>query len=83
VGGSGKYRFNPDELTFSVGDELTLVLTSETEFHTFTVKDLDIDVAVDAGKSESLTFKFDTPGTYELICIPHQSLGMRGAITVE
>ncbi len=77
-GESGKYRFDPDEFTFSNGDEVTFVLTSEGEFHTFTVNELDIDVAVDAKATESLTVKFDKPGSYELTCIPHGALGMKG-----
>lgn len=82
-GKSGKYRYTPDEFTFSTGDEVTFVLTSEGEFHTFTVNDLDIDVAVDSNATETLTVKFDKPGTYELICIPHRALGMKGVITVQ
>jgi len=82
-GKSGKYRYNPADFTFSTGDEVTFVLTSEGEFHTFTVSDLGIDVGVDANATESLTFKFDKAGTYELICIPHQTLGMKSTITVQ
>ena len=29
------------------------------------------------------SFTFDKPGEYELVCIPHESLGMTGTITVE
>ena len=38
---------------------------------------------VEAGDTESLTFTFDEPGTYDLICIPHESLGMVGKIIVQ
>ena len=81
-GGSGAYMFGPSEFTFSVGDTITLELTSEGEFHTFTVDDLGIDVSVDAGQTETLTFTFDEAGTFDLICIPHEALGMVGTITV-
>ena len=80
--GSGAYKFGPSEFTFSVGDTITLELTSEGEFHTFTVDDLGIDVSVDAGQTETLTFAFDEAGTFDLICIPHEALGMVGTITV-
>ncbi len=83
LGGSGEYRFDPSAFRFQVGQEVTFALISETEFHTFTVDDLDIDVSMDAGETVLFTFTFDTPGTYELICIPHQSLGMVGEIVVE
>lgn len=81
-GGSGRYLFDPSELTFHRGDEVTLVLTSESEFHTFTVVDLDIDVHVNAWRTEALTLTFDKPGTYRLVCTPHALLGMTGVIAV-
>lgn len=82
-GESGSYIFDPAELTFSVGETVTFDLVSENEFHTFTVTDLGINVAVNGGESGTLEFTFDTAGTYNLICIPHQALGMVGTITVQ
>ena len=81
--GSGNYNFVKNEFTFSVGEKVQFKITSESEFHTFTVNDLGIDVAIDAGDTETLTFTFDKAGEYELICIPHEALGMKGKITVE
>ena len=82
-GGSGEYIYDPDDFTFAVGDVITFVLESESEFHTFTVPDLDINVSVQSGMTDDTTFTFDTAGTYELICVPHQALGMVGTITVQ
>ena len=81
-GKSGEYIYDPAEFTFERGERVTLVMTSEGEFHTFTVEELEIDVHVDAWKSKALTYTFDKPGTYELVCIPHETLGMTGVITV-
>lgn len=83
LGGSGAYTFDPSEFSFDVGDTVAFTLCAETEFHTFTVGDLEIDVDVDGGKTERLIYTFDKAGTYDLICIPHQALGMVGTITVE
>ena len=84
IGGSGEYKFNPSEFTFSVGETVTFTLSSETEFHTFTVTDdtVDIDVDVDSGATETVSFTFNQAGTFQLICIPHERLGMVGTITV-
>ncbi len=82
MGGSGEYRFAPSRLEFEAGEEVTLALISETEFHTFTVDELDISVEMNAGETVIFTFTFDEPGEYELICIPHQALGMVGEIVV-
>ena len=82
-GGSGSYVFSPSALSFSVGQTVDFALTSENEFHTFTVESLGIDQDVDAGSTVNLTFTFDTAGTYEIICVPHEALGMVGTITVQ
>ena len=81
--GSGQYQFSPNEMTFSVGKVVTFNLSAETEFHTFTVDELGIDVALDPGAPETLTFTFDNPGTFGLICVPHELQGMVGSITVK
>tara|TARA_B100000470_G_scaffold103156_1_gene79655 strand:+ start:260 stop:745 length:486 start_codon:yes stop_codon:yes gene_type:complete len=81
--GSGSYAYSPAEFTFKVGEIVNFVMTSETELHTFTVDDLNIDQSIDAGETVEFSFKFDKPGTYPLICIPHETQGMIGKITVQ
>ena len=81
--GSGSYAYSPAEFTFKVGEIVNFVMTSETELHTFTVDDLNIDQSVEAGETVEFSFKFDKPGTYPLICIPHETQGMIGKITVQ
>ena len=83
LGGSGAYAFDPDELTFSVGETVEFTITSETEFHTFTVDELEIHADINGGETAVVTFTFDEAGTFELICIPHKALGMVGTITVQ
>ena len=87
LGGSGEYAFDPAEFNFKVGETVTFELTAETELHSFTVEELDIDLDIDGsqtpGKTETLTFTFDEPGTFDLICIYHEGSGMVGTITVQ
>ena len=83
IGGpTGEYKFDPGEFSFKVGDVVTFTLIAETEFHTFTVDDLGIDVAMDAGSSTTLNYTFDKAGEFKLVCIPHELNGMIGVITV-
>lgn len=82
-GGSGAYVFDPAEFTFNSGETVTFTLTAETEFHTFSVDDLGIDAQVDANDTQTLTYTFDQAGAYELYCLPHETLGMVGTITVQ
>lgn len=81
--GSGSYKFSPGEIVLSAGETVQFNITAETEFHTFTVDDLEIDVSVDAGQTEKLVFTFEKSGTYKLYCIPHEAQGMVGTITVQ
>ena len=82
-GGAGPFAYDPIDLTFSVGEIVNFTFIGEDAFHTFTVSDLDIDEEVEAGETTGLDFKFEVAGTYELICIPHEALGMIGTITVQ
>ena len=82
-GGSGSYLFDPADLNLCVGDTITFTVTSETEFHTFTVDDLGIGVSILGGETETVEFTFDAAGEFALVCLPHQGLGMVGTITVQ
>ena len=81
-GGRGPFAFAPVDLSFSSGEVVSFTFVGEATFHTFTVEELGIDVDVDGGETVSFDFTFDEPGTYTLICIPHEALGMVGTITV-
>ena len=82
-GGAGPFAYDPVDLTFGVGEIVNFTFIGEDAFHTFTVPDLDIDVEIEAGETTGLDFVFETAGTYELTCIPHEALGMIGTITVQ
>lgn len=75
--------FDPVNFTFSVGEAVNFTLFAEDAFHSFTVSELEINVEVNAGESGGLDFVFEEAGTYELICVPHEALGMVGTITVQ
>ncbi len=83
IGGSGEYKFVPSEFNFKVGQTVTFDVSAETEFHTFTVDELGIDLELDAGETVTFTHTFDRAGSFELTCIPHQVFGMTGVIVVE
>ena len=76
------YVFEPKDFDFKVGTTYTLTIEGQDEFHTFTVDSLGIDISINAG--ETVTFEF-TPtqaGTFKLVCIPHEALGMVGEVRV-
>ncbi len=82
-GGSGVYAYDPGTITVSAGEPVIFTLVSESEFHTFTIAEFGLDAQVEANESLSFGFQFDEPGTYNLVCIPHESLGMVGAVVVQ
>ena len=83
LGKSGEYLFVPKDMTFNLGDNVCLTLSAETEAHTFTVDELGIDVDLNPGDVVQHSYTFDKPGTFRLYCIPHETLGMVGTITVQ
>lgn len=81
-GGSGQYLFAPKDFSFRVGECVEFTMASETELHTFSVDELQINESVNAGATTTFSFTFDKAGTYTLYCIPHQAQGMVGTIIV-
>jgi plastocyanin len=81
--GNENYLYEPADLIFSVGEKITFKIYAETEFHTFTIDELDIYETADGGESYEFTVTFETPGTYKLYCVPHETLGMIGEVTVQ
>ncbi|WP_419887534.1 cupredoxin domain-containing protein [Neobacillus niacini] len=75
--------FNPKVITIPNGKPTTLILKNVGKReHTFTVKDLRIDVEIQPGKEKTIIVKPDKPGTYELICSYHFNEGMVGKVIV-
>ena len=78
----GSYSFDPSDFTFTAGECVEFTLTAGSEFHTFTVDELDINQPVDKGETITFRFTFEKAGEFNLICVPHQEQGMVGKITV-
>ena len=82
-GGSGEYGFDPSDFSFKIGEIVTFELTAETEFHTFTIDELDIDESVESRQTKTFTVTFTVAGEFRLYCIPHEAFGMVGKIIVD
>ena len=78
------YLFNPDNFEFHVGTTYTLTFAPVTEFHTFTVDELGLNINVLPGDPVKVEFTptADQVGTFKLFCVPHQGSGMVGEVTV-
>jgi plastocyanin len=79
------YAFNPDRLSFEVGDTVDFAMISADEPHTFTVQALGINWMVAGGRKVNQEFTFTEAGEFKLVCVipGHEALGMVGTIVVE
>ena len=73
------FAFDPAELEAAAGD-VTIDFTNEDDTdHTFTIEELDIDVAAGGGESASGEATLEA-GSYEYVCRIHPA--MQGTLTV-
>lgn len=65
-------HFTPDQIVVEEGDEVTIHVTSiesaEDQTHGLTIDMYNINVSLEPGKNENITFKADMPGTYPFYC---------------
>ena len=80
---SNNLRFNPESITINEGDSVNFLWSGELLPH----NSVEENGVFDSGDAErdvdyTYTFDFDQAGTYNFFCEPHQSVGMKGLITV-
>mgnify|MGYP000278863273 CR=1 FL=1 len=80
---SNNLRFDPASITINEGDSVNFLWSSELLPH----NSVEENGVFDSGDAErdvdyTYTFDFDQAGTYNFFCEPHQSVGMKGVITV-
>lgn len=66
------YRFSPGHLTVNKGDQVTLNIHGVNGHeHQFQLDAFGVSGTVEQGKTTSVTFNADKPGTFELVCDNH------------
>ena len=80
--GEDPYVFDPDTLNLDVGKTYTLDFSVPSELHTFTLPDFGIDIFINAGEKVTEDITLDRTGEFFLNCVPHETLGMTGTVTV-
>lgn len=65
-------HFTPDRIDVEEGDTVNLHITSleqaEDQTHGFTINMYNIDLSLEPGKHENVSFKADLPGVYPMYC---------------
>jgi halocyanin-like protein len=83
-GNQGDFAFDPPVLHVSTDTTVVWEWTGDGGAHNVSFEDIDVesgDPAAEAGTT--FEHAFAESGTYLYACLPHQSLGMKGAIIVE
>lgn len=65
-------HFTPDRIDVEEGDTVNLHITSleqaEDQTHGFTINMYNVDLSLEPGKHENVSFKADLPGVYPMYC---------------
>ena len=77
------FAYEPDALSATAGEEVTLELTNSGEQpHTFTIDSVADSMRIDAGASATVTFTPGEAGTLTFFCTIHGAGTMSGELTV-
>lgn len=79
---SNPYSYSTSEFSLNLGETYSLTLVGDAEFHTFSVSELWGDIYVNPNETVKQDITPSSAGTFKLYCIPHETTGMVGEITV-
>jgi plastocyanin len=74
--------FAPADITVEPGTTVTWVQSGNNPHTTTSYDGLWDSGMIEGGSGGTFSFTFEEPGTYDYFCIPHESLGMIGSVTV-
>jgi plastocyanin len=79
------FAYVPKEVRVKAGQTVQFRLLSTDIDHTFTVRDLKIDVLGKPGRPVVQELTLTAPGTYRVVCAiaGHEGAGMAGTLVVE
>jgi len=79
------FRFDPDEITVTAGEDVAIVLTSDDLLHDLTFDEIDAHVSAGRGETAEGGLRADEPGEYTYYCTVtgHREAGMEGTLVVE
>jgi plastocyanin len=74
--------FDPANITVEPGTTVTWVQSGDNPHTTTSYDGLWDSGMIEGGSGGTFSFTFEEPGTFDYFCIPHESLGMIGSVTV-
>ena len=74
--------FDQANITVEPGTTVTWVQSGNNPHTTTSYDGLWDSGMIEGGSGGTFSFTFEEPGTYDYYCIPHESMGMIGSVTV-
>lgn len=65
---ASRYKFEPNPIVVNLGEKLRLVVTSTDVVHGIAISELNVNLSVPAGKTETIEFVADKKGTFRAYC---------------
>jgi plastocyanin len=74
--------FDQANITVEPGTTVTWVQSGNNPHTTTSYDDLWDSGMIEGGSGGTFSYSFEEPGRYDYFCIPHESMGMVGSVTV-
>lgn len=65
---ASRYKFEPDPILVKLGEKVRLIVTSTDVSHGIAISEFKVNVAIPAGKTETVEFVADKKGTFQAYC---------------
>ena len=82
-GNGGNYGFSPAAVRVSTGTTVVWEWTGQGSFHNVVAEDGSFESEQSQEEGFTFEYTFEETGTYEYVCVPHEAMGMKGAVVVE
>jgi halocyanin-like protein len=79
----GNYGFSPPAVRVSAGTEVVWEWTGKGSVHNVVERDEAWSSGLTDEAGHTYAESFDSAGTVKYLCVPHESLGMKGVVVVE
>jgi halocyanin-like protein len=79
----GSYGFSPPAVRVSAGTEVVWEWTGKGSMHNVVERDEAWSSGLTDEAGHTYAESFDSAGTVTYLCVPHESLGMKGVVVVE
>lgn len=81
--GSTGYEYSPAAIVVDAGTTVVWEWTGDGGGHDVTAENGDFQSDLLTDEGETFEHTFDDTGTFEYYCVPHETMGMKGAVVVE